>query len=359
MTESDIGICGVLAALPEPAMLADGRGVLLFANGPAVLRLGLAAEDLPGFKLASLCDTPEDEQALSSLLRRTSGTTSILPGALTLRTADGGTHRFRCQSSRIGVAGGPRIFVRLTEDGDQRFTELNRKISELHDEVRQRRSLQARLEEALSERELLVRELHHRVKNNLQTIVGLLHAAEREGGKEPFTVLHEVSRRLSAAGAVHQLLHHEETVHGVRGAAFLNHLCTLIAKSLGVEEHFSVTSTASEVSNDAAMPLALILNELLTNAVKHGSVSGALTPVHASLIELAPGAMELTVEDGGPGFPPSMSGTGRRASGLGLVRGLARQLGGTVALEQSALGGARCSVRFRSTRLETPPQARS
>lgn len=346
----------VVAALTEPAMLVGGKGAVLFANAPAADSLGLGASGASGGDLARLCDTAEAGEALSSLLHRASGSGSALPGALRLRTAKGEVRRFRCHACRIGGEGPTRILLRFAEGGDKRFAELNRKIDELHEEVRRRRHLQVRLEEALRDRDLLVRELHHRVKNNLQTIVGLLHAAEREGGKDPAVVLREVSGRLAAAGAVHQILHQEGAVRGVPGATFLGHLGALIARSLGAEERFTMRAAPTEIPNDAAMPLALILNELLTNAVKHGAAGGAPVPVRASLDEWGDGVLELAVEDGGPGFVSAEAGAGRRASGLGLVRGLARQLGGAVAVERSELGGARCSVRFRPARPDAIPQ---
>ncbi|MCW8084506.1 sensor histidine kinase [Sabulicella glaciei] len=347
----------MIAVLAEPAVLVNGKGVVLYANGPAIQSLALSPGEATGVNLASLCDTPEDGEAFSALLHRASGTASSLPGVVTLRIATSGSQRFRCQASRIGGGGGTRVLLRLVEGNDQRFAELNRKIGDLHDEVRRRRHLQARLEEALRDRELLVRELHHRVKNNLQTFVSLLQAAEREGGKEPAAVLREVSRRLSAAGAVHQLLHQEGAIRGVAAATFLGHLGALIAKSLGAEGHLAIASGQAEIPNDTAVPLALILNELLTNAVKHGSAGGPLVPIRVSLDELEGGILELTVEDGGAGFPSAAPEAGRRASGLGLVRGLARQMGGTVTLGQSALGGARSSVRFRPPQLEAERQA--
>jgi two-component sensor histidine kinase len=100
-----------------------------------------------------------------------------------------------------------------------------------------------------------------------------------------------------------------------------------------------VEEAVGELSNDAAMPLALILNELLTNAVKHGSIGGAIRVGLAH----ADGSYCLHVEDDGPGFELEAAQR-KRSSGLGLVGGLARQLGGTFEVQRAK--GARCIVRF-------------
>jgi two-component sensor histidine kinase len=97
-----------------------------------------------------------------------------------------------------------------------------------------------------------------------------------------------------------------------------------------------------EVSNDSAMPLALILNELLTNASKHGAREGRTTTIRVRLLR-ANEVLHLYVEDDGPGF--DLSAVRQRSSGLQLVQGLARQLGGR--FEVTREPGTRCSVFFR------------
>lgn len=94
------------------------------------------------------------------------------------------------------------------------------------------------------------------------------------------------------------------------------------------------------------MPLALILNELLTNAAKHG-INGRGTGEITVTFERSNGEAVLAVEDDGPGF--ELHQNGRRSSGLGLVRGMARQLRGTFNVERKI--GARCLVKFPEERV--------
>jgi len=117
------------------------------------------------------------------------------------------------------------------------------------------------------------------------------------------------------------------------------------SQAFGRKADIRVTETSGRLHNDAAIPLALILNELLTNAVKHGRGQRSRVTISVTL-EKAGSAWELRVADDGPGF--AFEEPTRRASGLGLVSGLARQLGGK--LEVLSQGGARCLVRFGGPR---------
>lgn len=347
--DADAG--SVLQALPEPALVTGTDGRIVFANSAAVARLGLPAKD--GAELLGLSPGPEAAEGLRGYLRRCSGSRSPLPGAVELRDAEGRASRFRCHGSLLRPAadGAPaRILLRLSESGDERFSVLAQKLRDLNEEIRKGRRTRALLQEALRDRDLLLRELHHRVKNNIHMLVGMLSAARREAsGPEVAAVLEEASRRLAAVGMVHQILYLGENLRGVRGEEFLARIGDTLTQASGSRERFSFTAEPVEIPNDSAVPLALILNELMANALKHGiRADGTPGQVHIGL-SAADRAIELWVEDEGPGFDPAAKAA-RRASGLGLVRGLARQLGGSFSIGRGAAGGARCSVRFQDHR---------
>jgi two-component sensor histidine kinase len=118
---------------------------------------------------------------------------------------------------------------------------------------------------------------------------------------------------------------------------------------LGDKVRLDLHSDADKLANDVAVPLALILNELITNAAKYGTGADGPGAVRVALSETE-GRFTLTVEDDGPGF--DLCEVRRRSSGLGLVMGLARQIGGGFRVERSR--GARCVVEFSG-----PPGASS
>ena len=103
--------------------------------------------------------------------------------------------------------------------------------------------------------------------------------------------------------------------------------------------------TSEKLSNDTAMPLALILNELLANAAKYGVNDAGEGMIRVRLTKSGD-SFQLDVEDDGPGF--DLEEARRRSSGLGLVSGLARQLGGGLHVERAS--GARCRVQFLDRR---------
>jgi two-component sensor histidine kinase len=120
---------------------------------------------------------------------------------------------------------------------------------------------------------------------------------------------------------------------------FLEAVCGSARQAFGKDISIIFGRASGKLSNDVAMPLALILNELLTNAVKHGT--NGRGSIRVSL-ERGANFFVLRVEDDGPGF--KLDEVRRRSSGLGLVSGLTRQLDGAFEVERN--GGARCIVRF-------------
>ncbi len=190
----------------------------------------------------------------------------------------------------------------------------------------------------------LLSQFIHREKNGMQIIRSLLAGAQREAAHpEAKKVLIDTSRRVAAVAAAQNAL-----THMGRGALdahlLLESLCQYASQSYGTKLDIRLESATGSLTNRAAVPLAIIVNELISNSVSHGRGERNCVVVRISLTT-ANGAEILTVQDDGPGFEPGVAK--RRASGLGLVEALARQLGG--ALEVTAQHGARCVIRFTET----------
>ncbi|MCX7355354.1 MAG: PAS domain S-box protein [Alphaproteobacteria bacterium] len=196
--------------------------------------------------------------------------------------------------------------------------------------------------EAEANQRVLLDELNHRVKNNMQMLHGLLSAAERETvSGEARAVLADAGQRVAAMAAAQKLLYGEDSHKSFVIGEFLHSVCESARQAFGKEIAVNIEDEDGRLSNDVAMPLALILNELMTNAAKHGTNGRGTGKIEVSLRRVG-GEIVLRVEDDGPGFDPG--DITRRSSGLGLVHGLARQLGGAFAVERGT--GARCLVRF-------------
>jgi two-component sensor histidine kinase len=197
--------------------------------------------------------------------------------------------------------------------------------------------------QAETSQRILLKELNHRVKNNMQMLHALLCAAQRDAANaQAGAVLAGATQRVAAMAAAQQVLYEEHQPTSFKARDFLDSVCSSTSNAFAEGTLIEINEAEGVLSNDVAMPLALILNELLTNAVKHGMSASAEGAIRVGLADEGD-SHRLWVQDNGPGF--DLTGqTRRRASGLGLVTGLTRQLGGT--LEVDRIGGARCVVRF-------------
>jgi PAS domain S-box-containing protein len=195
---------------------------------------------------------------------------------------------------------------------------------------------------AESQMKILLAELNHRVKNNLQMLYSLLqNTRRRTQSDEARVVLKDAAQRVAAMAAAQQLLYDARHPHRYQAGDFLTAVLDAARQSFEKTVNITVDPASGELTNETAMPLALILNELLTNAVKHG-VNGRGTGSIKVGLTCNGEACALHVEDDGPGF--SLDEASSRSSGLNLIAGLARQLNGT--FEVLPGPGARCVVRF-------------
>jgi two-component sensor histidine kinase len=195
----------------------------------------------------------------------------------------------------------------------------------------QARALEARiaeLEAALDRREVLLREVNHRVKNSLQLIASLLNLHRRSSPdpkvREQFGA---AISRVAAISALHERLYKTDRVKTVDFGEYLQALCRdLCAWSNGDQASWSVEVQADEVElpTEQAMPLALIANELITNAIKHAYPGQPGGPVTVLLKRSEPATIQVIVSDQGVG-----AGTGSTSNGMGtrLVHTLAQQIG--------------------------------
>ncbi|HVT30445.1 MAG TPA: PAS domain S-box protein [Lacipirellulaceae bacterium] len=191
---------------------------------------------------------------------------------------------------------------------------------------------------------LLFRELNHRVKNNMQTLHSLLSMAQREtSDARARLVLADAMRKVAAMAAAQQILYEEGHVTNFNAHGFISAVCAAVKRTLPANVSIDVTSSDGHLKNDHAMPLALILNELLTNAVKHG-LDGREGGNIRVAFTVEQSEQTLVVKDDGPGFEMQDSSCRKKSSGLGLVAALARQIGGSFEVKNA--DGACCTVRF-------------
>lgn len=196
--------------------------------------------------------------------------------------------------------------------------------------------------QAETQQRVLHNELNHRVRNNMQILQTILNeGTRRTRSTEAREVLDEASTRIAAMTAAQDVLYRTPDATRFSGRDLVNSVCEAAKQAFPHKLHIECGADDIHLSNDAAMPLALITNELLTNAVKHGSKRENPGVIRVRLTREVDSFL-LYVEDSGPGF--DLRSVRRRSSGLALVEGLARQLGGKLQVTRSPV--TRCSVRF-------------
>jgi two-component sensor histidine kinase len=184
------------------------------------------------------------------------------------------------------------------------------------------------------ERETLLREMQHRVKNNFQLVLGSIAIQKRRFPKgDAQRALDHIASRINAISLAHDQLAPRKGGQAVKLSDYVHALCAAIRQQAeGIE--IDAKADELELAIDRAVPLGLILNELATNSIKHafGPQGGAIGVMLAGGVGF--GEARLTVSDNGRG----MKGSGRAGSGLKLVAMLARQIGGTVHQDSSGRG---------------------
>ena len=216
------------------------------------------------------------------------------------------------------------------------------------------------LEASLREKEVLLKEIHHRVNNNMQIVTSLLRLSSesiRDTVLQP--VLEEVNRRISAMSIVHELFYDAGDISRIDLSAYLDHLVIDLLEKYKVEPYEIETVQRTEsvmLDLEASIPAALILSELVSNAIKaimaggrEESPKGHLTIL---VMKTAPDSVKIEIADDGPGLPKNIDPATAQSLGLALVRILSEQLHGSTVFKTrtGSETGTLASISFPLTR---------
>lgn len=315
----------LLESAPDAMVIVDGKGVIRLVNSQT--------EKLFGFPRQELFDQPIEK---------------LMP------------QRYRAQhpSYRGGYHSNPRVrpmgadldLFAMRQDGSEFPVEISPSplktaegtliVSTIRDVSNRKHAEQVMLE-SLKEKETLLKEIHHRVKNNLAVISSLfsLQAAnlDDEGMK---TILRQSQDRVRSMAMVHESLYSRDLA-AVDFAEYVTNLSTQLIGSYSLSADQVRLFTELEpvlLPIDTAVPCGLILNELVTNALKHGLPQGRKGELHLALRRAAGQTLVLEVRDNGQGLPPDFDLNSGTSLGKRLIRSLIRQLGGEVQFLQASPG---------------------
>jgi PAS domain S-box-containing protein len=297
----------ILQSMKELLIVTDTEDRIRRVNLPVLDELGYGEDELYGRPFAEIAETAGEPSA--------EGAGEIVE--MSLIAADG---------RRVPVI----VSSAALEDEGGRLEGVVRVAQNLSD----RHRAEAELRQSLAEKEALLKEVHHRVKNNLQIISSLLNL---QGGEleDPLTQrrFRESQNRIRSMALIHELLYRSEDLTRIDFAEYLDQLVHHVVRSYGpagqaVRPDLSVESET--MSLDCAIPCGLIVTELVANAIEHAFPERGGTVAVSFRTEN--GRHRLRVTDDGIGLPGEIGPERSESLGLKLVAALARQLGGELEL---------------------------
>jgi PAS domain S-box-containing protein len=233
--------------------------------------------------------------------------------------------------------------VTASEDGDV-FS-----IIGAAQDVTERKRAEYKIRASLEEKEMLLREVHHRVKNNLQVISSLLTLqSQRIKDRQAQAIFKESQNRVKSIAAIHQKLVRSSDLGHIDFGDYIRNLVNDLFRSYGVDTDkikLAIDVNGLQLGIDTAIPCGLIINELVTNALKHAFPEGKAGEIGIVLHPDGPDFYSLTVTDDGGRFPKDLDIHDTNSLGLQIVQALSQQLEGS--LEVSTNGGTAFHIRFK------------
>jgi PAS domain S-box-containing protein len=236
---------------------------------------------------------------------------------------------------------------RVDIDGDLVLTVILRDISE-------RKAAEGQLRAALSEKDILLREVHHRVKNNLQVVSSLLSLQARATqDAELAKAFEESQNRVQSMALIHEQLYEAQDLADVDFPEYIRQLASRLFRTYQVRaDRIELTTEVTDfrIGVDLAVPCGLILNELISNSLKYAFPGGRQGSILIRVERMHDSSALLTFADDGVGLPADVGFWSTKTLGLRLVRSLVRQLDGEI--EVDGPPGVEYRIRFS---IDSPP----
>ena len=240
---------------------------------------------------------------------------------------------------------------RLEAEVEARTADLSTVNTGLNREIEERREAEKQLAKSVQEKEMLLKEIHHRVKNNLQIIISLLQLQSdhiEDPGLRHLLVESEV--RIRSMAIVHETLYQSDNLAAIDLGDYVDSLSPYLMHTYGIDNvTLKMETEKLMVDLDMAIPCGLILNELITNAIKHAYEPEQGGQLSIGLTRTASGNIRLKIADNGRGLPPGFDWSRSETLGMQLLQGLAQQLGATVDMDSG--NGTCIAIEFPPGRI--------
>ncbi|WP_385889549.1 tetratricopeptide repeat-containing sensor histidine kinase [Terrimonas alba] len=230
--------------------------------------------------------------------------------------------------------GGAILFLLLLATIFNRYLKNQKINSILRSQQKQLQKLNEQQLKLLEEKDWLVKEIHHRVKNNLQIVMSLLNSQSSYIENEPaLAAIHASQHRVHAMSLIHQKLYNSENVSSIDMSLYIRELVSYLCESfdVGKRVRFELNIAPLQMDVSQAVPLGLILNEAITNSIKYAFPGDQSGSISISLLNTTPDEYLLTISDNGIGMPADLTKVG--SLGMSLMTGLSEDLDGTFSIE--------------------------
>jgi two-component sensor histidine kinase len=231
-------------------------------------------------------------------------------------------------------------------------------MEELESNIAERKQAEEQLRASLREKEVLLQEIHHRVKNNLQIMSSLLHLQSKQVVDEETLAMFQESRnRVRTMALVHEKLYQSSDLSKIDFAKYIRSLTSYLQRSYGVDPNTIRLETDAhdvQLAIDTAVPCGLIINELVTNSLQHAFPDGRKGVIRIEFQPNGESNYVLAVSDDGIGLPEEPDAGASETLGMQLVTTLVDQLEGSLEIKRA--GGTRIEVTFTELAYDSKEQ---
>jgi PAS domain S-box-containing protein len=323
----------IMETLADSVLLVDPDGQIVAVNDSSLELLGYKERELIYQPVAGILPDRKAHRSEDSITEQLAG----IGSANQLETV------FVAKS-------GQEIPISLSTSTVQDDEDVEHGVVYVARDLTQRKRAEEQIEQSLREKEVLLREVHHRVKNNLQLISSLLMLQSEETQDEGTARALRISRnRIQSMAVIHETLYQSEYLARIDLAECIRNLVDHLAHSYDVDaETISTEVDIGQVSlsADLVVQCGLLINELISNAFKHAFPAGRTGKLSVSIHPGAGDIVILTVSDNGVSLPPDVSFPKADSLGLQLVSMLIQQLAGEIEVDRSK--GTTFRIRFNA-----------